>query len=155
MFFCRDKLGIFRSLFIRRKKKDGRGMDRRQSKRIDGCNNNADGFSFMCIKSFPFLASINILERVKLKQVGGCAITETLTLDYVVMRVKSSNAFFMRDIVKTACKDVGVFANVTLALLKWSAVDTVNCVCANLLLYFSGILCSQVVWLRPGTLQFF
>lgn len=48
----------------------------------------------MCIKSFPFLASINILERVKLKRVGGRAITETLTLDSVVMRVKSSNVFF-------------------------------------------------------------
>lgn len=70
MFLCRDKLDIFSSLFMRKKKRRRTERNERGKRGEEEIrkNNNAARFSFMCIKSFPFFHLINILKEVKLRR---------------------------------------------------------------------------------------
>lgn len=67
MFFCRDKLDIFPSLFMRKKKRRERkrnGQEREQKNRLGATTMRPASVS--CVLKVIFLASINILEQVKL-----------------------------------------------------------------------------------------
>lgn len=81
---------------------DGEKWGREERWGIDREQQQSSGLSFMCIKSFLFLALINILEEVKLRRDlssfrGPAEGTEAAFLDpwlgCKVIKVKSSNPF--------------------------------------------------------------
>lgn len=68
MFFCRDKLDIFPSLFMRKKRRQQRkrnGWEREQNRL--GATTMRQASVSCVLKVFFFLALINILEQVKLR----------------------------------------------------------------------------------------